>query len=78
MSIASTTSPTYGYLVLTVMPETYVTYATNAFPAPVNSGVNPTYAAGVLSDTIREANRRHLIHWTNYNIYYAANKALHK
>ena len=77
-SIVSATSPTYGYLVLTVTPATYVTYATNNFPAPINLGLNSTYAAEVLSDTIREASCRHLIHRAHYDTYHAADKSLRK
>ena len=80
MSIESstTTATTYGYLVLTVTPAAYVTYAVNDFPDPVNLGVNPTYAAKASSNNIREGNRRYLIYWMHYNTYHTADKAFHK
>ena len=45
MSIASTTSPTYGHLVLTITPVTYAGYGANVFLAPTNPGPNSTIIA---------------------------------
>ena len=62
MNIASTTSPTYGHLVLTVTPATYVGYGANAFPAPINPGLNPTIiAVNPTASQIAETNCQHLL-----------------
>ena len=62
MSIASTTSPTYGHLVLTVTPSIYVGYGDNAFPAPANPGLNATIiAANPTASQIAETNCQHLL-----------------
>ena len=66
ISIAPTTSPTYGHLVLTVTPTTYISYGANAFSNPVNPGLNPIYEANATSDTICEVNLRHIIRQVHY------------
>ena len=44
MSMVSSTSPTYGHIVLNITPSIYAGYVTNVFPIPVNSGLDPTIA----------------------------------
>ena len=78
MSIASSTSPTYGHLVLTVSPSTYTSYNANAFVSPINPGLNPAYDATASSDTILEQNYRHIICRVHYKTYHTADKALYK
>ena len=78
MSIASTTCPTYGHLVLTVTPATYAGYGANAFPAPANPGLNPVIAANPTGPQISEANRVHLLQRSHYDTYHAADKSLRK
>ena len=78
ISIASVISPTYGHLVLTVIPSTYASYGANAFTSPVNPGLNPTYEATATSDTIRETNHRHIICRVHYETYHIADKVLRK
>ena len=76
MVIASVTSPTYGHLVLTVTPAVYVTYGVKSFQAPVNPGLNPSYADDTSTDPIRESNCRHTICRVYHDTYHAADKAL--
>ena len=66
MSIASTTNPTYGNLVLTVPSDTYLTYGYNTFTAPVNPGLNTIYEDNASSNTMIEANIRHIIQRIHY------------
>ena len=78
ISIASTTCPTYGHLVLTVTPATYAGYGANAFPAPANPGLNPVIAVNPTAPQIAEANRQHLLLRSHYDTYHAADKSLCK
>ena len=66
MSIASTTNPTYGNLVLTVPSDTYLTYGDNTFTAHVNLGLNTIYEDNASSNTMIEANIRHIIQRIHY------------
>ena len=79
MSIASTTSPTYGHLALTATPATYASYSANAFTTPNNPGLNPTIEQNnPTAQQIAEANCQHLLLCSHYDTYHAADKSIRK
>ena len=76
MSVPSTTSTGFGYLVLTAPLPDYLALDPTAFPAPTTPGLNLDYARAATSETMTGTNCQHRLLREDFNLYWALEWAL--